>query len=180
MKFDRSKIHRQFQAYLGAGKVAPPQSVDRVILERVSQELNPAIGSVFLKFLAIHLGLSVFTLSVCTQFGLRLFPVLNLMDTFMSIAGHTYCMTFCGALYLGASAFALTFLLTPEEVLAVRRTRFIQLFILATLSLMTFIFFGAEVLLVPAILWLVGGLVFGSFFMEFGWRLRVWALGVSH
>ncbi len=172
MNQDPKLLSEEFKTFMEAGEVAPPQSVNSKILAQVSQDLNPSFMNVFLRVLSIHAVLSIVTLSICSQFGVQLFPLLDLMNTFMSYVGHTYCMTFCGALYLGSSALSLSLVLTPEQVRVVRRNSPLQFLILSFVSLAVFLFFGAKILLFPALLWLTGAMVAGIFSLEIGWILR--------
>lgn len=165
-----------FNDFLNAPEISPPTSVTSNVTSKVHRDLNPSNFRVGAKILGIHAGLSLVTLSICSQFGLQLFSVMDLMQSFMRIAGHTYCMAFCGALYIGSSAFALSLLLSPEEVLTVRRNRILQFLILSGVSLAAFIFFGAEVLLVPALLWIGGAFLAWVASVEVGWSIRTIAL----
>lgn len=165
-----------FNEFLDAAEVSPPSDVTENVTSNVHRDLNPSNFRVGGKVLLIHAVLSLVTLSICSQFGLRIFSVMDLMESFMRIAGHTYCMAFCGALYVGSTAFALSLLLSPEEVLAVRRNRVLQFLMLSGVSLAAFIFFGAEVLLVPALLWIGGAFFAWMASVEVGWSIRTIAL----
>lgn len=169
----------EYNEFLESKEVSPPGVVSERVLSEVHRGLNPTIPSVAAKVLGIHAVLSVVTLSICSQFGIQVFPVMDLMDSFMLVAGHSYCMVFCGALYVGASAFAMSFLLTPEEVLAIRRNRLLQFLILSSVSLAAFVFFGAEILLIPALMWLAGALLAWVTSVELGWSIRTGVLGRS-
>jgi len=167
-----NRLPEEFRSFLEAEEIHPPMAVQEAVLARVKLDLNPSFANVFLRVLAIHGVLSLVTLSICSQFGLQLFPLLDLMNTFMAFAGHTYCMAFCGALFVGASALSLSFVLTPEQVKALRKNSLLQFSILSFLSLGVFLFFGAEILLIPASLWLVGALTAGVLSVEIGWNVR--------
>lgn len=170
---------KEFMEFMNSREVDPPQTLTESTLKVIHQKLNPSIPSVAAKILGLHAILSIVTLSLCSQFGVRLFSFMDLMDSFMSVVGHQYCMALCGAFYIGASALALTFLLSPEEVLAVRRNRVLQFLIVAGVSLAAFIFFGGEILLVPALIWLIGAFSAWIATVELGWGIRTWAMRSS-
>lgn len=122
--------------------------------------------------LGIHTVVSLFSLSICSQFGIQSLKIYDAMDSMMSVVGHTYCMAFCGLLYLSISALMLSFLLKPEEIKVIRRHKVLQLTLLAGVSLGVFLCLGAEILIIPGILWVVGSLVGGITSLELGWMLR--------
>lgn len=172
MKMKDKKITEEFNEFLSAPEVAPPTSTSDAILSHVNHELNPSNQNVFLKMLGIHTVVSLFSLSICSQFGIQSLKIYDAMDSMMSVVGHTYCMAFCGLLYLSISALMLSFLLKPEEIKVIRRHKVLQLTLLAGVSLGVFLCLGAEILIIPGILWVVGSLVGGITSLELGWMLR--------
>lgn len=176
MKIDNNHLiqdfNRELNQFLSAPEVAPPISVRETVLARVSAQLNPSSQSVFLKILGIHAIVSLFTLSICSQFGIQSIKIYDAMDSMMEVVGHTYCMAGCGVLYLGVSAFSLSFLLRSEEIKVIRRHSFLQFACLVGISLGAFLCLGAEVLLLPAALWIVGSLLGGITSLELGWMIR--------
>jgi hypothetical protein len=165
-------LNEEFSEFLSAQELAPPISAREAVLSHVHRDLNPSGQKVFLKMLGVHSVVSLFSLSICSQFGVRSLRIYDAMDSMMAIVGHTYCMAFCGLLYLGLSALALSLFLRPEEIKIIRRHRIFQLTALAGVSLGVFLCLGAEVLFVPGALWIVGSLVGGITTLELGWTLR--------
>ena len=165
-------INQEFNDFMNASDVKPPIKLSESVLAHVNQELNPSNQNVFLKMLAVHTVVSFFSLSICSQFGIQTLKVYDAMDSFMAVAGHTYCMAFCGLLYLGISALAFSFLLKPEDIKVIRRHKVLQLTLLTGTSLGVFLCLGAEVLLVPGALWVGGSLIGGIASLELGWSLR--------
>ena len=166
------KLTEEFYEFMSAPEVTPPAAVRNSVLSRVRSDLNPSNQQVFLKMLAVHSVVSLFSLSICSQFGIQFLRIYDAMGAMMSLVGHTYCMAFCGLLYLGISALALSLLLRPEEIKVVRRHRIMQLTLLSGLSLGVFLCIGAQVLLLPGALWIVGSLIGGITTLELGWMLR--------
>jgi hypothetical protein len=172
MKSKNEQLKDEFQLFLSADEVRPPQELGHNIQQHVGRELNPTFQTVFLKVLGVHAAVSLFSLSLCSQFGFQTISLFDLMDHFMKFAGPTYCMAFCGAIYLGISALALSFLLKPEEVKAIRRHAVLQMILLAGVSLGVFLCLGANMLFVPVALWIVGSLAGGIATLEGGWLVR--------
>ncbi len=172
MTWEDEKLNKDFADFLSAPEAAPPLHLTEKILARVHRDLNPPRSQVFLKVLGIHSVVSLFSLSICSQFGIQSIPLYDAMNVFMKFMGHAYCMALCGFLYLALSALALSFFLTPEEIKSLRKDFYAQLLVLAGVSLGVFVCLGAEVLLFPTFLWLSGSLVGGLGALELGWRVR--------
>ncbi len=172
MTSNKKELSEEFHEFLSADEVRPSPALSDAILIRVRQDLSPSGQKVFLKMLAVHTLVSVFSLSVCSQFGIRSFKIYDAMESMMAVAGEAYCMALCGLLYLSISGLALSFLLSPEELKVIRRQKFLQLTLLTGVSLGVFLCLGAEVLLVPGALWVAGSLIGGVTTLELGWLLR--------
>lgn len=172
MTKDFKNLNDDFSDFLSASEMEPPLHLQEKILGFVHADLNPSQKSIFMKILGIHALVSLGSLSLCSQFGIQTFHVFNAMETFMQVVGHTYCMAFCGLLYLGISALAFSFSLRPEEIKIIRRHRFLQFGLLAGVSLGVFLCLGEEILLVPSLLWLTGSIAGGAATLELGWLVR--------
>lgn len=172
MTSEDEKLNRDFADFLSAPEVYPPAHLSEKILARVHLDLNPPRSKVFLKVLGIHSIVSLFSLSICSQFGIQSIALYDAMNVFMKVMGHTYCMALCGFLYLALSALALSFFLTPEEIRSIRKDFYAQLLVLAGVSLGVFMCLGAEMLLFPTLLWIVGSLIGGFAALELGWNVR--------
>lgn len=101
------------------------------------------------------------SLAICDQFGMSPFDTdFSLTQYFMKF-GHSFCMVLCGFLLLGLTGVICQTVLRPEEFLVLKKNVFIQIFFLSVLSLVAFIAFGAEIVIVTFILWLIGALLGG-------------------
>lgn len=158
--------------FLNSQELTPPKNLSDVIVSKVHRDLNPSAQRVFGKILIIHLIASAVTLSICSQFGIQIFHAFDLMHVFMSVAGSAYCMSFCGALFLGISAFSIAFFLRIEELRKVSNNAFLQIALLTIISLAALFFLGAEILLIPALLWLAGAVGVGTLSLKVGLRVR--------
>lgn len=172
MTWEDEKLNRDFADFLSAPATPPPTELSEKILARVKRELNPPRTQVFLKVLGIHSVVSLFSLSICSQFGIQSFALYDAMNVFMKFMGHAYCMALCGFLYFAVSALALGFLLTPEEIKSIRKDFYAQFLVLSGVSLGVFVCLGAQVLMLPTVLWMAGTLVGGFGALELGWRVR--------
>lgn len=170
---DKDKnLTKDFIDFISSPGIEPSAEVSNSILSYIHQEMNPSRRRLFMKILGIHSIVSIFSLSLCSQFGIQTFPVFDAMNTFMKVMGDTYCLALCGFLYFAMSSLIFAFTLRPEEIYAIRKDRYSQILLLAGVSLGVFLCFGANVLALPSIFWLSGALVGGFGALEVGWRLR--------
>lgn len=172
MNIQDNKIAEEFCEFLSASEANLPNELSKAVLSHVHRELNPSQQTVFLKMLGIHAVVSLFSLSVCSQFGFQSFQIFDAMNVFMSAVGHTCCMALCGALYLGGSALVFSLVMRPEKIKVIRRQRLLQLALLSGLSMGVFLCTGAEMLFLPSLLWVVGSLTGGILSLELGWLVR--------
>lgn len=160
-----------FKEFLNAGDAAPPKGVTEKILAQVDKDLNPPAWSVFGKLALVQAVVGTLTLLFCPQFGISILPGMGLMHLFMQF-GATVCMAACGVIFLGAGALVSSLVLKPEEVKIIRRNRTLQLAILSTLSIGTFICLGASVVATLGGAWIVGSTIGGVLTLELGWYIR--------
>ena len=172
MNSNKENLKDEFAAFLSADEINPSPALNDVVLQMVNSELNPSSYRVFMKVIGIHAVISLFTLSLCSQFGFQTLPRFDLMNHFMSVVGPTYCMAFCGAIYLGVSALVLSLLMKPEEVRTIRHNKLLQMTLLSGVSLGVFLCLGASLFLLPTALWIFGALVGGVGTLELGWLVR--------
>ncbi len=165
-------LNDDFQDFLSAPEMEPPAHVREKILAMVQADLNPSRKKIFMKIAGLHALVSVFSLSLCSQFGFQTFKLFDAMETFMKVMGHTYCQLLCGGFYFAMSTLVFSFTLTPEEIRAIRKDRYAQLFVLAGVSIGVFLCLNSEVLVLPGLLWMTGSVVGGLSAFELGWKLR--------
>jgi hypothetical protein len=150
-----------------------PQEMSNQVFSKICGLLNPSAFMIFTKVFSIHLAVGTLSLAICHQFGLNPFGTeKSLADWFMSVGGHSFCMIGCGILFTALSIVAAGYFLTTEEVRVLRRTEFLQSLCLSLFSLGVFAFFGAELVLTFAGLWLLGALIGGYAATEVVWRFK--------
>ncbi len=162
----------EFQEFISAEPVAPPKVLSEHILSRVHQDLNPPLWSVFAKITGIHFIVGSLSLLVCPQFGMSPFHDHHgMMQIFMHFGDHG-CMIGCGAIFLGGSSLAASLILRTEEIKVIRRTRFMQIFLLGLASMAVFICAGADVVVSLGAAWVIGSMIGGVATLELGWLIR--------
>ncbi|MBK9324256.1 MAG: hypothetical protein IPM97_15135 [Bdellovibrionaceae bacterium] len=152
-----------------SGNVTVPPS----LFENLRKRIFPNPWKVFAKMFAIHGVVGFLSLGICNQFGLNPFQTeYSLMNWFMKIAGHSFCMVFCGVLFMATSFLLANFFLSLEELESIKRHQWLQTSVIGLTSLAAFYFFGAELVATFAGLWILGALLGGFFAIEGSYRLR--------
>lgn len=152
---------KDYEDFIGSESTVP-QGLTTKVFSKIDKLINPNPIMVFVKILAIHLGVGFLSLSVCHQFGMNPFNTeYSLADWFMKVGGYNACMIGCGVTFVSISLFAAGYFLTMEEVIALRRTEFLQNLSLGLISLGLFAAFGVELAVGMAGLWLLGSLIGG-------------------
>ncbi len=166
------ETNNDFQDFMEAESINPPRELQDKIFTRVHRDLNPNAWFIFSKLSLIHLTVGLVTLSLCPQFGVRIFGEgLGVMRFFLPF-GTYGCISLCGAFFVGASLFASSIFLRPEEIRVLRGHRLLQISALTLLSLGAFIMLDAEILVGFALAWIVGSILGGIAMLELGRYVR--------
>lgn len=97
-----------------------PTHINEKILKEIHGRLHPKLNHVILKLFSVHLLTAVLTLSVCPQFGMKLFKLpINLMDSFM-VFGMSACYFLCGLFFTAASISMAAVVLKRDEIRALK------------------------------------------------------------
>lgn len=166
------ETNKEFKDFSESDPVSPPKQVTDQILSMVHRDLNPNAWLIFAKLSLIHFGAGIITLSLCPQFGVRLFgegP--GLMKFFLNF-GTYGCIALCGAFFVGVSLFISGLVLGREELRVLRRHKVLQISALTLLSMGAFIMADAEILFAFAAAWVLGSMIGGMAMLELGWLLR--------
>ncbi len=148
-------------------------SVPSEIFSQLKTKLFPNPWKVFGKVLAIHGVVGFLSLGVCNQFGLNPFNTeYSLMNWFMKVGGHNFCMVSCGVVFMTTTYLLSNFILNLEELETIRRYEWLQTGILGVVSLAAFYFFGAELVATFAGLWIIGAFIGALIAIEGSYRFR--------
>ncbi len=163
----------EFDEFEKLAPITPPRAVSEQIIARVRAELDPSTWQVFAKLSLIHLGTALLTLSICPQFGFRLFGEgMGLMGYFMSF-GDLACAATCGFFFLSSSLLVAALVLRGPEIRALRRHRFAELLALTGLSLGFFLMRApSEIVLGFTAAWAAGSILGGWLTLELAWVLN--------
>lgn len=171
MKFFE-ETNKEFQEFMKEPSEAPPKTLTEKIFSNVHQNLNPSSISVFSKLSLVHFIVGALTLSLCPQFGIRLFGEgLGIMKFFLPLGAYG-CIAVCGAFFVGTSLFASGFFLRPEDIKVLKKHRWLQVSALSFLSLGAFIMAEAQILFWFAFVWAIGSIIGGVAMLEVGRLLK--------
>jgi hypothetical protein len=166
---DKDQWFQEFREFSEVEEKSVPSS----FFEGLKSRLFPSPWKVFAKVLGLHLIVGFLSLGICHQFGLNpLQTNRSLADWFMNVGGHNFCMTICGAFFVGFTFFAANLFLTLEVLETVRRTGWLQTGAIGLFSLVLFVILGAELVALFVALWAVGAFLGGLFSIELGYRVR--------
>lgn len=147
--------------------------VSEAAYRRIKNRLFPHPGMVFGKVVLIHTVVGSLSFAACHQFGLNPFRTqTSLMDLFMRIGGHSFCMIFCGIFFMSITYLLANLFLNLEELETIKRHKLRQTGIMGMVSLVAFHFFGAQLVATFAFLWIVGALIGGLVSIEGSYRVR--------
>lgn len=135
-----------------------PNQINEKILSNIHGRLHPKLSHLILKLLGIHLTTALITLSVCPQFGFKIFKLpVNLMNSFM-VFGMPACYFLCGLFFTATSTAMAAIVLQRDEM---RALKFHKTLAAAALILSSIGFFGImnpNLFLEFTMLWLIGAI----------------------
>lgn len=135
-----------------------PNALNEKILSEVHQRLHPSMIHVIGKVFLVHIITAVVTLSVCPQFGFKLFKLpINLMHSFM-IFGLPICNFLCGLFFTATSVIVAMFVLKRDEVRALKYQKTMATAALILSSIGFFSIMNPNLFLEFSVLWLIGAI----------------------
>ena len=150
-----------------------PNHLNEKILADIHGKLKPKLSSLLAKVFFIHIMTAVVTLSLCPQFGFKLFKLpVNLMHSFMAF-GMPVCNFLCGLFFTATSIIVASFILNRDEL---RVIRFQKSLLSATLLLSSIGFFSImnpNLFLEFSFLWLLGAVVGIVLTLKISFSLRM-------
>jgi hypothetical protein len=136
-----------------------PEHVSSKILATVHERLHPNLINLTGKLFLVHLLTAVITLSVCPQFGFKIFKLpINLMNHFM-VYGMPVCNFLCGLFFTTTSMIVASFVLRRDEVRALRYKRLLVNLALLLSSIGFFGIMNPNLFLEFSLLWLLGAVM---------------------
>ncbi len=136
-----------------------PEKLNSQILSMVHGKLKPRLSSLLSKVFLIHSLTAVITLSLCPQFGFKLFRFdINLMHSFMGF-GIPICNLLCGLFFTTTSAVVSVLVLNRDEIRAIRYQNLLFTSFILLSSIGFFAIMNPNLFLEFSFMWLLGALV---------------------
>jgi hypothetical protein len=174
-KISSGDWNKEYQYFLESPRQAPRADFTSFIKRTLHEDLNPRAWKVFSKLFVIHFISGTITLFFCPQLGVGFHRENSFLFNLFLGFGEYGCMVACGALFLGSTGLIAALLLRSQEIRVIRKTRALQLALLAFLSLGFFLSFQEAERALPISLmvaWIVGACLGGFFTFQLGWLLR--------
>lgn len=173
MSKNRSSIdmNKDFQEFLSCDEAAPPVAVSERIIGQIKADLNPGFMRVFTKLALVHAFVGSLSLLFCPQFGIAPLGHEGLKSFYMMFGPHV-CLAACGATFIIGSALLACLILRPEELRALRRTKYLQIVGLGVASLAVLMLFGEFLTLSMLLAWFMGLVISGIAALEIGFQIR--------
>lgn len=169
MKSDKDTWLKEYTEFIQSDRAHVPSNV----FINIKQKLFPNPWIVLGKIFGIHSIVGFLSLAICNQFGLNPFGTdRSLMDWFMNIGGHNFCMVACGVFFMMTTYLLANVILKLEELETIRFHKWLQTGLLGLVSLAAFYFFGAEMVVTFAALWILGAFIGGLVAIEGSYFLR--------
>lgn len=167
-------MKKEFLEFMNRGIEAPPQALERQILQSVKIDLSQLKKRVVQKFLVFHLFCGSLTLLVCPQFGFSPWGGSDLIMSFFMSFGKWGCAFFCGSFFLGVSTLVSLLLMTGEELLFLKRRSLVFIPVVSALSFAFFMMLkGVVVDLDYSFLWIFGASAVSVLLIQVGSRFRL-------
>lgn len=162
-----------FCDFVEAAPVVPSAAVDRLILDRVTRDLQPPLGWLYAKFAAIEAGAGVATLFLCPQFGFVPGGHSTYLHALHEQAGFFTFYLICGLLFVILGALLSALLLGYNELRAIGTSRYLYYLVFGVVAFLSFFVAGAEILWLSAGPWILGACLGNLLGFDAVARLRV-------
>ena len=136
-----------------------PKSLTLKIQQNIGTRLKPKLSLLIPKLFATHAITAVITLSVCPQFGFKLFKLpINLMNSIMFM-GMPACYFLCGLFFTATSLLVASIVLKRDEIRMLRFHKILSCSAIILGSIGFFSIMNPNLFLEFSILWLLGAMV---------------------
>lgn len=136
-----------------------PKSLTEKIQSDINARLKPNLSLLITKLFATHAVTAVLTLSVCPQFGFKIFKLpVNLMNSFMFM-GMPACYFLCGLFFTATSILVASLILTRDELRALKFQKTLSASAIILGSIGFFSIMSPNLFVEFSLLWLLGAVI---------------------
>ncbi len=170
----QKKLGNDFLEFLGSTGFKPNPEIADQLKNNIAKVLSPSPIMVLRDISLIHLVSSIFTLSLCSQFGLKFFSFKFDLGHFFMRFGSYGCVALCGMFYLSSSLLMAYLVLSKYELAVFYKNKVVQSIILIFASLGIFIMVAPATEIQLGLLWSAGALFGSQLTAIVGHRLLKW------
>lgn len=138
-----------------------PSELDKNIIQRVQKDLTPKEAQLFIKILLVQAFIGTLTLLFCPQFELSLTHYDDLFHFIHRNFGHYPCMFICGTIFIGSGALFARTIISKSELSLLKRRSVLYYTTFSGVSILLFLFLGAELYLDATLIWFLGATLSG-------------------
>src|SRR3989338_2465583 len=100
---EKKNIQHEYKEFLSSGEAMPPDGLSLIVLTSTYKKLHANVWLLFAKLSLLHFVSAAITLSVCSQFGVRLFWSGHGLAAYFMFLGDHACMVLCGIFFIGTT-----------------------------------------------------------------------------
>ena len=170
----KKKKNQDFEDFMNPKEeIDPSSSISNIILNKVSNSLNPSQLKVFVKLLGIQGIVGAITLTFCPQFNLSLTSNMDLFHFFHTTFGEFLCLAICGGIFVGSGAFSTSLFMSTPEIRVVKESNALYYLVISLVFLGIFSLIGGEVSASLASAWVLGAGFTGAIAFEMSRTLKI-------
>ena len=133
-----------------------PQDVTKKIKADILRRLMPKFSHVLLKFLIVHLFMSLVALLTCPQFGISLLVKHNYIAHILHDFGPFICSIFCGSYFFLLGSLLSLIFLNADEWRVLKSHYALVSFFMMVITLLTFALLGGAIFELLTLFWALG------------------------
>ena len=169
---DEQQSLHEFCDFVESSPMTPSAKTESQILQSVEADLSPSQWLVFGKLFAIEAVTGLATLFVCPQFGLGFGGHNEFLHTLHETVDPFTFYLICGLIFVVAGAAISGILLNRDEIRTIKKSKYIYYLIYAFTAYFIFALFGAEILIISLIPWILGTVMGNAFGFSVVSRIR--------
>ncbi|MCX6112652.1 MAG: hypothetical protein NTY22_05120 [Proteobacteria bacterium] len=137
--------NKEYLKFINSEEIRPSSELDNRVRTQILNSLNPTLSRVVKKLSIVHFVSAILTLSVCPQFGIGPIGGGNGITSLVLQYGDLVCGLFCGAVFMGTTAFVSLFVFNKAEIKILYRNSFWLFPLIAFLSVIVLMTIGNTV-----------------------------------
>ncbi len=162
----------EFCDFVESEPIKPSTKTELRIMQRVAADLCPSQSLIFGKLFAIEAVTGIATLFVCPQFGLGFGGHNELFHTLHETVNPFTLYLICGLIFVVAGAAISGIFLNRDEIRTIKKSKYIYYPVYAFTTYFIFTLFGAEILIISLIPWILGAVMGNAFGFSMASRMR--------